>query len=92
MQAVNAGVHRTYSMFVEILEKSPNFEDRGGECSPPLILYIENGKGKGGRLRGKDFLFMIVSILPVSLIRSNNIMHNEVAQIFLFQNGNLIPV
>ena len=41
MQAVNAGVHRTYSMFVEILEKSPNFEDRGGECSPPLILYME---------------------------------------------------
>lgn len=34
---VNAGVHRTYSMFVEILEKSPNFEDRGGECSPPLL-------------------------------------------------------
>ena len=35
---VNAGVHRTYSMFVEILEKSPNFEDRGGECSPPLFI------------------------------------------------------
>ncbi len=34
---VNAGVHRTYSMFVEILEKSPNFENRGGECSPPLF-------------------------------------------------------
>ena len=64
MQAVNAGVHRTYSMFVEILEKSPNFEGRGGECSPPLILYIENGKGKGGSLGWvwKDFLFMIVSI------------------------------
>ena len=64
MQAVNAGVHRTYSMFVEILEKSPNFEDRGGECSPPLILYIEKGEGKGGRLGWvwKDFLFMMVSI------------------------------
>ena len=37
---VNAGVHRTYSMFVEILEKSPNFEDRGGECSPPLYIKI----------------------------------------------------
>ena len=34
----------TYSMFVEILEKSPNFEDRGGECSPPLILYMEKEK------------------------------------------------
>lgn len=37
---VNAGVHRTYSMFDEILEKSPNFEDRGGECSPPLYIKI----------------------------------------------------
>lgn len=35
---VNAGVHRTYSMFVMILEKSPNFEDRGGGCSPPLYI------------------------------------------------------
>ena len=42
--------------------KSAKQEGRGGECSPPLILYIENGKGKGGRLRGKDFLFMMVSI------------------------------
>ena len=42
--------------------KSPNFEDRGGECSPPLILYMEKGEGKGGCLGGKDFLFMMVSI------------------------------
>ena len=35
---VNAGVHRTYSMFVMILEKSPKQEGRGGEYSPPLIL------------------------------------------------------
>ena len=34
---VNAGVHRTYSMFVMILEKSPKQEGRGGEHSPPLI-------------------------------------------------------
>ena len=26
--------------------KSPNFEDRGGECSPPLILYMEKEKAK----------------------------------------------
>lgn len=65
-------------------------DGRGGEYSPPLILYIEKGEGKEGEW--KDFLFMIVSILPVSLIRSNNIMHHKVAQIFLFQNGNLIPV
>ena len=43
---VNTCVHRTYSMFVMILEKSPNFEDRGGECSPPLILYMEKEKAK----------------------------------------------
>ena len=44
--------------------KSAKQEGRGGECSPPLILYIENGKGKGGSLGWvwKDFLFMIVSI------------------------------
>ena len=71
LQAVNAGVHRTYSMFVMILEKSPNFEDRGGECSPPLILYIGKGEDKGDVL-GKDFLFMMVSILLVSLSRRNN--------------------
>ena len=47
------------------------------------------GEGKEGCLRGKDFLFMIVSIFPVSLIRSKI---HEVAQIFLFQNGNLILV
>ena len=54
--------------------KSPNFEDRGGECSPPLILYIEKGEGKGGcpEVEWKNFLFIIVSILPVSLFRRNN--------------------
>ena len=51
--------------------KSPNFEDRGGECSPPLILYIGKGEDKGDVL-GKDFLFMMVSILLVSLSRRNN--------------------
>ena len=30
------------------------------------------GEGKGGCLGGKDFLFMMVSILPVSLFRRNN--------------------
>lgn len=95
MQAVNAGVHRTYSMFVEILEKSPNFEDRGGECSPPLILYMEKENAKKEVLDGygRTFLFMMVSFLPVSLIRRNNqgIIHN-IAQIFLSQNGRLISV
>ena len=52
--------------------KSPNFEDRGGECSPPLIIYIKKGEGKEGCLGGKDFLFMKVSILLVSLSRRNN--------------------
>ena len=74
MQAVNAGVHRTYSMFVEILEKSPNFEDRGGECSPPLILYIKKGEGKEGSLGWvwKDIPIYDGIDLPVSLIRRNN--------------------
>ena len=52
--------------------KSAKQEDRGGGCSPPLILYIEKGEGKRGCLRGKDFLFMMVSILPISLFRRNN--------------------
>ena len=34
--------------------KSPNFEDRGGECFPPLIIYIKKGEGKEGCLGEKD--------------------------------------
>lgn len=75
--------------------KSAKQEDRGGEGSPPLILYIEKGEGKGGSLGwvGKDFLFIMASILLVSLIRRNNqgIIY-KVAQIFLSQNGRLISV
>ena len=61
--------------------KSPNFEDRGGECSPPLILYMEKEKAKKDALKGNEraFLFMIVSILPISLIRRNNIILHKVA-------------
>ena len=59
----------------------PNFEDRGGACSPPLILYMEKEKAKKDALKGNEraFLFMIVSILPISLIRRNNIIHHKVA-------------
>ena len=53
---------RETHFYVVYICKSAKQEGRGGECSPPLILYIENGEGKGGRLRGKDFLFMMVSI------------------------------
>ena len=42
--------------------KSAKQESRGGEHSPPLILYIEKVEGKGGCLRGEGFLFMMVSI------------------------------
>ena len=38
----------------------------------PTRLYGK-GESKGGGLRGKDFLFIIVSILPVSLFRRNNL-------------------
>ena len=37
-------------------------EERGGECSPPLILYIGKEKAKEDALKGKDSLFMMVSI------------------------------
>ena len=56
---------------------------------------MEKEKAKKDALKGngRAFLFMIVSILPISLIRRNNqgIIHN-VAQIFLPQNGRLVPV
>ena len=32
--------------YVVYICKSPNSEDRGGECSPPLILYMEKEKAK----------------------------------------------
>ena len=38
---------RSQNLFYVYICKSPNFEDRGGECSPPLILYIGKGEGKG---------------------------------------------
>lgn len=40
---VNAGVHRTYSMSCTSVTRG---EGRGGECSPPLILYMEKEKAK----------------------------------------------
>lgn len=58
---VNAGVHRTYSMSCTSVTRG---EGRGGECSPPLILYMEKEKAKKDALKGngRAFLFMIVSI------------------------------
>lgn len=32
---------RKTHFYVVYICKSPNFEDRGGESSPPLILYME---------------------------------------------------
>lgn len=54
--------------------KSAKQEGRGGECSPPLILYMEKEKAKKEVLDGygRTFLFMMVSFLLVSLIRRNN--------------------
>ena len=58
-------------MFVMILEKSPNFEDRGGESSPPLILYMEKEKAKEDVL-GEGLPIYDGIDLPVSLFRRNN--------------------
>ena len=54
--------------------KSAKQDGRGGECYPPLILYMEKEKAKEEVLDGygRTFLFMMVSILPVSLFRRNN--------------------
>ena len=56
------------------ISKSAKQKGRGGECSPPLILYMEKEKAKKDALKGdgRAFLFMIVSILPISLFRRNN--------------------
>lgn len=51
--------------------KSAKQESRGGEHSPPLILYIEKVEGKGGCLRGRVPIYDGID-LPVSLFRRNN--------------------
>jgi hypothetical protein len=38
--------------YVVYICKSPNFEDRGGEHSSPLILYMEKEKAKKDVLKG----------------------------------------
>lgn len=44
---------RSQNLFYVYICKSTQQEGRGGEHSPPLILYIEKGEGKGGNLGGK---------------------------------------
>ena len=80
------------NLFNVYIYKSPN-KSVEVENTLHLLFYIWKRRSKGGCPEGewKDFLFMIVSILPVSLIRRNNIIH-KVAQIFLSQNGRLILV
>lgn len=63
---------RSQNLFYVYICKSTKQEGRGGEHSPPLILYMEKEKAKEDVLGGKDFLFMMASILLVSLIRRNN--------------------
>lgn len=64
---VNAGVHRTYSMSCTSVTRG---EGRGGECSPPLILYIGKGEGKGdvlgeGLYDGIYFCLYIFSVVII---------------------------
>ena len=61
-------------MFVMILEKSPNFEIEVENVLHLLFYIFKKEKAKKDVLKGngRAFLFMIVSILPVSLIRRNN--------------------
>ena len=49
-------------------------EDRGGECSPPLILYVEKRECKEGCPEGgwKGISIYDGIDLPVSLFRRNN--------------------
>ena len=50
--------------YVVYICKSAKQEGRGGEYSPPLILYMEKEKAKKDALKGdgRAFLFMMVSI------------------------------
>ena len=71
MQAVNAGVHRTYSMFVEILEKSPNFEIEVENVLHLLFYILKKEKAKEDVLREGLPIYDGID-LPVSLFRRNN--------------------
>ena len=51
--------------------KSVKQEGRGGECSPPLILYMEKEKAKEEVLVGRVPIYDGID-LPVSLFRRNN--------------------
>ena len=41
------------NLFNVYICKSAKQEGRGGECSPPLILYIKKGEGKEGCPEGE---------------------------------------
>lgn len=60
--------------YVVYICKSAKQEGRGGEYSPPLILYIEKGEGKEGCPEGgwKGISIYDGIDLPVSLFRRNN--------------------
>lgn len=55
------------NLFYVYICKSTRQEGRGGECSPPLILYMEKEDVLGGRVPIYDGID-----LPVSLFRRNN--------------------
>ena len=67
---VNAGVHRTYSMSCTSVNR-PNKRVEV-ENILHLLFYIWKRRRQRRKSWWEGFLFMIVSILPVSLFRRNN--------------------
>ena len=57
--------------YVVYICKSAKQEGRGGEYSPPLILYMEKEKAKEEVLVGRVPIYDGID-LPVSLFRRNN--------------------
>ena len=71
MQAVNAGVHRTYSMFVEILENRQTLRVEVESVLHLLFYILKKEKAKEDVL-GEGLPIYDGIDLPVSLFRRNN--------------------
>lgn len=62
---------RSQNLFYVYICKSTKQEGRGGEHSPPLILYMEKEKAKEEVLEGRVPIYDGIDF-PVSLFRRNN--------------------